>query len=129
MASPTNTTPLILLDDPENRQKLAGSQAGRRVSIAKVLSGILVSVLVVCSLVAVYHNQSQEPHAANNINNGDKPSSTPKFANPLPNIDLKQFPGKLESNEEIEWQRSAYHFQPDKNFISGTKLIMHKTNL
>lgn len=123
MASPTTTTtPLILHDDPENQQ----SRAGRPVSMVKVISGILVSVLVICSLVAVFYNQSQEPHIA--ANNDHEPSSDIKFTNPLPNIDLKRVPGKLESNAEVEWQRSAYHFQPDKNFISGTKLIMNKAN-
>ncbi|KAK9077973.1 hypothetical protein SSX86_002030 [Deinandra increscens subsp. villosa] len=116
MASPTTTTtPLILHDDPENRQTLAGSPAGRRrLSVAKVLSGILVSVLVICSLVAVINNQT--PPAANN--DGDKPSAAASFTTQLPKTERKQAPGKLDSNADVEWQRSAYHFQPDKNFIS-----------
>ncbi|KAJ0729850.1 putative sucrose:sucrose fructosyltransferase [Helianthus annuus] len=112
MASSTTTTPLILHDDPENLSKLT---ATRRLSIAKVLSGILVSVLVICAFVALINNQTYEPPAATT------------FATQLPNIDLKRVPGKLDSSAEVEWQRSAYHFQPDKNFISGTKLNFIRT--
>nr|AAB58909.1 sucrose:sucrose 1-fructosyl transferase [Cichorium intybus] len=117
-SSTTATTPLILRDETQICPQLAGSPVGRRLSMANVLSGILVFVLVICVLVAVIHDQSQQIMATNNHQGGDKPTSAATFTAPLLQVDLKRVPGKLESNADVEWQRSAYHFQPDKNFIS-----------
>ncbi|KAI3704997.1 hypothetical protein L1987_75227 [Smallanthus sonchifolius] len=119
MASSTSTTtPLILRNDPENHQVLTESTTGRSISVAKVLSGILVSLLVTCVLVVVISNQTQEPPAVHNHQGGDKSSPFTSFTTQLPKIDVKRVPGKLDSSAEVDWQRSAYHFQPDKNFIS-----------
>ncbi|XP_076945822.1 beta-fructofuranosidase, soluble isoenzyme I-like [Bidens hawaiensis] len=102
------TTPLLL----------TGSPTSRSPSLAKVLSWILVSVLVICALVALVSNQTQELLTVNNRQGGDKPSHATTFTTQLPKVGHKRVPGKLDSSAEVEWQRSAYHFQPEKNFIS-----------
>nr|XP_043634732.1 beta-fructofuranosidase, soluble isoenzyme I-like [Erigeron canadensis] len=124
MASSTATTPLVLHDDPAIRQEqllAESSAAGRRhLSVAKVLSGILVSILVVCAVVAVIHiNQSNKPHEPNN-NVENKPSSATMFTTESQKVDHMKpiITVNLETNAEVEWERSVYHFQPDKNFIS-----------
>nr|CAB60153.1 sucrose:sucrose 1-fructosyl transferase [Taraxacum officinale] len=109
-SSTTAATPLILHNDSTPR---------RRLSLAKLLSGIPVAVLVIFALVTVILNQSQHTSATGNIDfhGGDKPSSDTTFTEMVPE-ELKQVLIKLESNAGVEWERSAYHFQPDKNFIS-----------
>lgn len=123
MASSTTTTRLILHDEPQTRHHLAGSPVGRRLSLTNVQFRIPVSVLIICALVAVIQNQSQQISAADILQGGDKYSSATTFAYPLPEVELKGIAIELESNAEVEWERSAYHFQPDKNFISGINLI------
>ena len=113
----SSTTPLI-----------GSSTSSSRVSITKLLFGVLVSVLVICGLVVAVHTHLQQPEIkiVDNSSNGDKPSVYEFLTtdDPLLDNDLKRVLTKLETNADVEWQRSAYHFQPDKNFISGTYIII-----
>ncbi|KAI3705688.1 hypothetical protein L1987_75929 [Smallanthus sonchifolius] len=99
MASTTTTTPLITThNDLEQRPESTESPTG------KVLAGLLVSVLVLSSLAAVIYNQPQKPEGLRQSTTNSRGVGWPE----------KVFGG----DDSIEWQRSAYHFQPDKNFIS-----------
>ncbi|GKA37734.1 beta-fructofuranosidase, soluble isoenzyme I-like protein [Tanacetum coccineum] len=116
----SSTTTLIVHNDLENKQQLVRStSSSRRVSITKVLFGVLVSVLIICGPVVAVHTHLQLPsEIADNISNGDEPSVDEFLTSPLLDDALKRVLIKLETNANVEWQRSAYHFQPDKNFIS-----------
>lgn len=119
----SSTTPLIDRDDLERRQYSTGSPADGS-PIVKVLAGFFVSMLVLSSMVAVMYNQLQRPK-------GGRQSTTATTTSASPGIEVKPssrgvgWPEKMVGGDDsIEWQRSAYHFQPDKNFISGMYPLM-----
>lgn len=97
------TIPLIIHND-DNREPTDQPPVTRS-SIGKVLAGFFVSMLVLSSLVAITHNQLQKPH-------GSRQSTITTTTYSSRSKDSG-------ADDSIEWQRSAYHFQPDKNFISG----------
>ncbi|CAI9302580.1 unnamed protein product [Lactuca saligna] len=113
----SSTTPLIDRDDLERRPDSTGSPADGS-SIVKVLAGFFVSMLVLSSMVVVMYNQLQRPQ-------GGRQSTTTTTTSASSGIEVKPssrgvgWPEKMGGGDDsIEWQRSAYHFQPDKNFIS-----------
>nr|GFB20887.1 beta-fructofuranosidase, soluble isoenzyme I-like [Tanacetum cinerariifolium] len=129
MASSSSTTSLIVHNDLENKQEqlVRFTPSHSRVSITKVLFRVLVSVLVICGPVVAVHTHLHLPtETADNISNGDEPSFDEFLTSPLLDDALKRVLVKLETNANVEWQRSAYHFQPDKNFISGSKSQNHQ---
>ncbi|KAI3751215.1 hypothetical protein L2E82_22263 [Cichorium intybus] len=116
MASST-TTPLINGDDIERRPDSIGSPADRT-STAKVLAGFFVSILVLSSMVAVIHSQLHRPQVGQQFTAATTTSVSPEIEVKLSSREMG-WPEKLvDVDDSIEWQRSAYHFQPDKNFIS-----------
>lgn len=114
MASST-TTPLITPHDLERRPE---SRSGRSTT-AKVLAGFLVSMLVLSSLVAVIHNQLQKPQGGQQPTTATTRSASPEIEVVKPSSRGVGWPEKMvDAADSVEWQRSVYHFQPDKNFIS-----------
>ncbi|KAM0014363.1 putative sucrose:sucrose fructosyltransferase [Helianthus debilis subsp. tardiflorus] len=99
MAS-TPTTPLITHNDLEQRPESSESPPGRS-SIVKILTGLFVSILVLSSLAAIPHRKTHLQSTTVDIE--------PSTSRPVEVVG---------ADDSIEWQRSAYHFQPDKNFIS-----------
>ncbi|XAR66141.1 Beta-fructofuranosidase [Bertholletia excelsa] len=106
-----------LLDLPEKRR--------RRFS---VLAGIFVSVLLMSVLVALVYNQ--EPRTAPEVNEDETRSSPPDmFSAPSRGVSqgvsekaFRDFPaagaGYPWTNAMLAWQRTAYHFQPQKNWMN-----------
>ncbi|KAJ9545859.1 hypothetical protein OSB04_025566 [Centaurea solstitialis] len=117
MASST-TTPLITSHDPERRPESTGSPAGRSTA-GKILAGFLVTMLVLSSLVVVIHNQLQKPEGGRQPTNATKRSGSPEIEVEPSSRGVGWPEETVGASDSVEWQRSAYHFQPDKNFISG----------
>nr|XP_043616081.1 beta-fructofuranosidase, soluble isoenzyme I-like [Erigeron canadensis] len=82
----------------------------------KVITSFFVAMLILSSLVIIIHNQLQEPqggyqstsNASSSLDIGLKPLSRRTML-------LEKV---AKANDSIKWQRSAFHFQSDKNFMS-----------
>ncbi|KAI3783533.1 hypothetical protein L1987_42617 [Smallanthus sonchifolius] len=111
MASTTTTT-------TTPTSTITGPPTGRS-SLRKVLAGLFVSVLVLSSLPAIIHKLQ-------------KPQATTPIDSASPEIQMKPFSRGVEllekvagaDHDNIQWQRSAYHFQPHKNFIGDPNAMV-----
>ncbi|KAJ8747847.1 hypothetical protein K2173_010056 [Erythroxylum novogranatense] len=96
----------------------------------KGFAGILASVIFLLSLVALIINQSQEPLPTPNKNESpsttkDESSSTPEPRGVAQGVSPKSNPSFFKdgvsynwTNAMFAWQRTAYHFQPEKNWMN-----------
>ncbi|XP_031268114.1 acid beta-fructofuranosidase 1, vacuolar-like [Pistacia vera] len=127
--NPSHATYYIPL--PE-QPSLDGSPATRR----RPLKGFVVivgSIIFLVSLVGLILNQSQEPSSTSPMpNNDDKPSSQKKsFSKRMPRgvaegVSAKSNPSLFDDDEVsynwtnamLSWQRTSYHFQPEKNWMN-----------
>ncbi|CAA2967645.1 acid beta-fructofuranosidase-like [Olea europaea subsp. europaea] len=107
----------------------------------KLLAGILFSSVFLLSLILLFVNQQSESQTEVNGTNQEK-SSTPKPISPaartaLPSRGVSQGVSektfRLASGENVtytwtnailSWQRTAYHFQPEHNWMNGP--LFHK---
>nr|XP_043614906.1 beta-fructofuranosidase, soluble isoenzyme I-like [Erigeron canadensis] len=114
MASST-TTPLINHNDSQQWPEPISYRTGRSSTCKLVLSGIILAgILVFASLVLVIdHNHIQK------LQDG-RQSNVTKSLFETSNIDHRESLDEnvVREDDSVEWQRSAYHFQPEKNFIS-----------
>ncbi|KAI7742228.1 hypothetical protein M8C21_018861 [Ambrosia artemisiifolia] len=104
MAS-TTTTPLITHNDVEQPSKSTEYPPSRSTT-GKILGGLFVSILVILSSLAAITQRPVNHSASTEIETE-------------PSIAVERPKKVVGGDDSIEWQRSAYHFQPDKNFISG----------
>ncbi|XP_075111330.1 acid beta-fructofuranosidase AIV-18 isoform X2 [Nicotiana tabacum] len=122
---PENSTThyTVLPDQPES----AG--AGRRKSL-KVVSGILLSSFFLLSLVFVILNQSSDLSQENSrssetltpaLSRGVSQGVSEKTFKDVSGRSLSYYPW---TNAMLTWQRTAYHFQPQKNWMNGP--LYHK---
>ena len=106
-----------------------GAPATRRRPL-KSFAAIFASVVFLLSLVTLIINQSQEPLLT--PNRAPSPSRTSKpasFSNAqrgvAEGVSAKSNPSLSDevsfnwTNAMFSWQRSAYHFQPEKNWMNG----------
>lgn len=103
--SPNHHT--TLLNHPELQQG-----AVRKQSFVRVLSSItLVSLFFVLAFVLIVLNQQNSTNttAANSSPPEDKSSR------------------RYSQSDRLTWERTAYHFQPQKNFIYGTLQFLELT--
>ncbi|XP_009794076.1 acid beta-fructofuranosidase AIV-18 [Nicotiana sylvestris] len=116
---PENSTThyTVLPDQPES----AG--AGRRKSL-KVVSGILLSSFFLLSLVFVILNQSSDLSQENSrssetltpaLSRGVSQGVSEKTFKDVSGRSLSYYPW---TNAMLTWQRTAYHFQPQKNWMN-----------
>ncbi|KAM0039096.1 putative sucrose:sucrose fructosyltransferase [Helianthus debilis subsp. tardiflorus] len=118
MAFPVITTPLVAYTDLKKRPVSTGTpKSGRSSSPRKVLASLFVYILVLSSLTAVIYNQLLKPQG--------RLQFTAITIYSASSIGVES-PEKAVGDElySIGWQRSVYHFQPDKNFISGMHRII-----
>ncbi|GKV17596.1 hypothetical protein SLEP1_g28076 [Rubroshorea leprosula] len=109
----------------------SGSGVPRRRPL-KGLAGILVSVIFFLSLVAVIINQSRElwpkkeaaePNSTSEIQNAAVSKVVPRGV--AEGVSAKSNPtfwseGSYNwTNAMLSWQRTAYHFQPERNWMNG----------
>ncbi|KAJ0453196.1 putative beta-fructofuranosidase, Sucrose:sucrose fructosyltransferase [Helianthus annuus] len=104
-------TPFVTYNDLERWPKSTGIPTGR---LSKVVAGLFVSILVLSSLTIVIHNQLL------------KPQGRRQLAAVSTNLEIKIKPSSIGvlSQEKVvgsnvEFERSVYHFHPQKNFIGG----------
>ncbi|KAI8564605.1 hypothetical protein RHMOL_Rhmol03G0193500 [Rhododendron molle] len=98
----------------------------------KGLAGIFVSVLLMSSLVALILNQ--DPHPRSNVNDDQRESTSPSMSeSSMPQSRgvsqgvsekaVREFSGGGPvypwTNAMLAWQRTSYHFQPEKNWMNG----------
>ncbi|XWS36945.1 hypothetical protein CRYUN_Cryun19dG0001300 [Craigia yunnanensis] len=110
------------------------SSAGAPVTRRRPLKGfaaIFASVVFLLSLVTLIINQSQEPLLRSNRDPSPSPTSKPaSFSKTQPRgvaegVSAKSNPSLLDkvsfnwTNAMFSWQRTAYHFQPEKNWMNG----------
>jgi len=95
-------------------------------------AAILASLIFLLSLVALIINQSQESLPEQNQNRSPStPRPTESFSKPEPRgvaqgVSPKSNPSFFSdkvsynwTNAMFSWQRTAYHFQPEKNWMNG----------
>lgn len=123
--SPPQYPPLL----PEEQPSDAGPPASHRKPF-KGFAAILASAIFLLSLVALIINQTQKPlPSQNNIVPTSKPTS---FSNPEPRGVAEGVSAKSNShllrnikgsynwtNAMFTWQRTSFHFQPEKNWMNG----------
>lgn len=117
-----NTTPL--LDNPA-----PASASGHRP--IKVFSAIFLSLLFLSSLILLIYNRQPPqllPKDTHDNGNPPKPSSlipssrgpqqgvSEKTFRQFSDISVKNYPW---TNAMLSWQRTSYHFQPQKNWMNG----------
>ncbi|XP_076935529.1 beta-fructofuranosidase, soluble isoenzyme I-like [Bidens hawaiensis] len=103
-------TPLVACNELEKH-----STSTPRSSTRRVLAGLLVYILALSSLTAVVYHQLLKPHG----NHGHS-TATIIITSTLREFQIKPRAGWQDKVDySVGWQRSVYHFQPDKNFISG----------
>ncbi|KAM7499537.1 hypothetical protein LguiA_023951 [Lonicera macranthoides] len=112
-----NTTPL--LDNP-------APPAARHRPI-KVFSAIFLSLLFLSSLILLIYNRQPLPKDTHDNGNTQKPSSlipssrgpqqgvSEKTFRQFSDISVKNYPW---TNAMLSWQRTSYHFQPQKNWMN-----------
>ncbi|OIT28255.1 PREDICTED: acid beta-fructofuranosidase AIV-18-like [Nicotiana attenuata] len=116
---PENSTTryAVLPDQPES------TSAGRRKSL-KVVSGILLSSFFLLSLVLVILNQSSDLSQENSpssetltpaLSRGASQGVSEKTFRDVFGGSLSYYPW---TNTMLTWQRTAYHFQPQKNWMN-----------
>lgn len=121
---PENSTThyTVLPDQPES----AGS--GHRKSL-KVVSGILLSSFFLLSLVFVIVNQSSDLSQKNShssetltpaLSRGVSQGVSEKTFKDVSGRSLSYYPW---TNAMLTWQRTAYHFQPQKNWMNGNLFL------
>lgn len=113
---------------PEEQPSGAGTPANHRKPF-KGFAAILASVIFLLSIVALIINQIQKPlPSQNNIVPTSKPTS---FSNPEPRGVAEGVSAKSNShllrnikgsynwtNAMFNWQRTGFHFQPEKNWMN-----------
>ncbi|KAE9451615.1 hypothetical protein C3L33_16481, partial [Rhododendron williamsianum] len=127
-----NATPYTPLPDS------AASSANRR-RLIKGLAGIFLSVLFLSLLIVLIFNQDPQP-SPDKDNENDQPTSSPlipmspeklmppsrREAQGVSWKTFRDFSGEDSeyeypwSNAMLAWQRTAFHFQPEKNWMNGT---------
>lgn len=98
----------------------------------KSFAVIFASVIFVLSLVALIINQNQEPLLSTpNTNRSPSTLKPESFSKPEPRgkaegVSSKSNPSFFSdgisynwTNAMFSWQRTAYHFQPEKNWMNG----------
>lgn len=98
----------------------------------KGLAGIFLSMLLMSSLVALILNQ--DPHPRSNVNDDQRESTSPSMQESLMPLSrgvaqgvsekaVREFSGSGPvypwTNAMLAWQRTSYHFQPEKNWMNG----------
>ncbi|KAG5558380.1 hypothetical protein RHGRI_008341 [Rhododendron griersonianum] len=98
----------------------------------KGLAGIFLSMLLMSSLVALIVNQDPRPRS--NVNDDQRESTSPSMPESLMPLSrgvaqgvsekaVREFSGGGPvypwTNAMLAWQKTAYHFQPEKNWMNG----------
>ncbi|XP_058181665.1 beta-fructofuranosidase, soluble isoenzyme I-like isoform X2 [Rhododendron vialii] len=128
-----NATPYTPLPDS------AASSADRHRPI-KALAGIFLSLLFLSLLIVLIFNQDPQPSPDKVMNENDQPTSSPLIPMSSEKLILqsrrmaqaqgvslktfRDFSGEHDSvypwsNAMLAWQRTAFHFQPEKNWMNG----------
>lgn len=127
---------------PDQSQPEVSSSSGQRRHPIKVLAGFFLSSLFLLALILTVFQGQQEPQADQVTNaNLDKsvPSTSvsPHALNPpsrgvSQGVSEKTFRDVSDTNDiypwtnaMLSWQRTAYHFQPEKNWMNGKSIILH----
>ncbi|GAA0150750.1 hypothetical protein LIER_09617 [Lithospermum erythrorhizon] len=123
------STPLL------NHPHAASSPASQRWRV-KVFSGIFIPTILFVSLVFIIVNHVQEPHSGRVYDDGNiqrKVSPevlTPSSRGVSHGVSEKSFRqgygGNVAypwTNSMLSWQRTSYHFQPEKNWMNGKSTI------
>ncbi|XP_058181676.1 beta-fructofuranosidase, soluble isoenzyme I-like [Rhododendron vialii] len=103
----------------------------------KALAGIFLSLLFLSLLIVLIFNQDPQPSPDEIMNENDQPTSSPlipmspeklmppsrRMARGVSWKTFRDFSGELDSvypwsNAMFAWQRTAFHFQPEKNWMN-----------
>ncbi|KAE9464999.1 hypothetical protein C3L33_03096, partial [Rhododendron williamsianum] len=102
----------------------------------KGLAGIFLSMLLMSSLVALIVNLDPRPRS--NVNDDQRESTSPSMPESLMPLSRGVAQGVSEkavgefsgggpvypwTNAMLAWQRTGYHFQPEKNWMNGTLIF------
>ncbi|GAA0148393.1 hypothetical protein LIER_36714 [Lithospermum erythrorhizon] len=95
----------------------------------KVFSVIFIATILCISLVLVIINQVQEPHGRTVDDDGDKTrKATPEVLDKV----FQEGSGGNDAypwtNSMLSWERTSYHFQPEKNWMNGRSKIPGSTS-
>ncbi|KAK9070460.1 hypothetical protein SSX86_010862 [Deinandra increscens subsp. villosa] len=116
-------SPLVAYNDLDRRPESTGSPTARS-SPRKVLAVLFVYILVLSTVTCVIYNQLQRPHGRRRLSSFTSTLSSSGIKIKPSSIGGERREKAAEGYASIHWQRSVYHFQPDKNFIGGP--LYHK---
>lgn len=119
-------TPLVSYNEIEKRPEYSTGSPTARSSSRRVLASLFVYILVLSSLTAVIYHQLLKPHGnQHSTATTTITSALREFQIKPPTIRVGWQDKVVGADYSVGWQRSIYHFQPDKNIISG----MHQINI